>query len=421
MTIKLGPMELLATEPLDGIEDYVNGLQPDGGEWTNWSRLSGHDHSGGLLGAPVTAVIPPGSITAGQLDPSVLAPYALTDGSKPFTGPVTMQADAIIRDALHFGEQGTALAPDATLSRTGAGALRVDTHLGVGVNPSAWEASWRTVGVGAMGSLAGHTSYQATALTHNARLATDGHWTYLTNNQAQQITMTDGGIKFATAPAGTGWVTAFDTPKAVIAPTGTLTLSPDGGASALVANVAGGGQLFVADGILSGGAARLYASHHLELQPAGGMVLPGAANSYALGAAGTPWSVVYATNGTIQPSSAAVKQAIAPLDPGEAMAAVRTTEPVTFTYTAPPPPPASQQRYRRPPPVRFDWKRERDAQIARPLMAAARQQAGFVAEQAAPLFLTGEGQANASNTAGVLLAALKDVDTRLTALEEGTA
>ena len=105
--ITVGTMQLHQPEAPDPMEPFFVG-----GEYhTDMSRIASHDHSGGLLGAPVAVTIPDGSITAADLDPSVLAPYALTDGSKPFTGQVTMQADAVIRDALLFGQQGSGPPP----------------------------------------------------------------------------------------------------------------------------------------------------------------------------------------------------------------------------------------------------------------------------------------------------------------------
>ena len=79
--------------------------------------------------------IPDGSITTAKLDPAVLLPYALVDGSKPFTGAVTMNADQLIRDTLRFGAKPAGVA-DATLARTAAGALRVDTQPGRRPKPS---------------------------------------------------------------------------------------------------------------------------------------------------------------------------------------------------------------------------------------------------------------------------------------------
>jgi hypothetical protein len=159
--LKTGPMQLNQPQPADAMEPYFTGTQPDGGLWTDMSRLSAHDHSGGLLGTPVAVDIPDGSITAADLHPSTLAPYALTDGSKPFTGQVTMQADAIVRDTLYFGPQGSADAPDALLERAAPNTLRAAGSLitplfavdgAAGTNRS---VAWRTAGVERWTALAG--------------------------------------------------------------------------------------------------------------------------------------------------------------------------------------------------------------------------------------------------------------------------
>ena len=403
--ITVGTMQLHQPQAPDAMEPFFVG-----GEYhTDIARLASHDHSGGLLGAPVAVTIPDGSITAADLDPSVLAPYALTDGSKPFSGTVTMQADAVVRDRLSFGEQGTALAPDAWWERAGVNALRTDSTLGVGVAPAGWQVDWRAVQVGSRGSLAGHASYQATTLTHNAFLASDGHWTYLTNAQAQQIVLTDGGIKLATAPATTGWVTGFDAPKAVLAPAGTLTLTPDSGQAAL--SVTGGV-------VNAAGALSLSAATAVELHGGGGVVQPATDNGNSLGASGRRWTAVYAVAGAINTSLAEAKQDITPLAPEDALAAVRATDPVLFDYK---PPERGPEWYELP-----DDPEQAEAILlqrltAAPLEAGARHQAGFVLSSSDfhtdPLFETGEGQSNAANSVGILIAAVQAIDARLTALE----
>jgi hypothetical protein len=156
------------------------------------------------------------------------------------------------------------------------------------------------------------------------------------------------------------------------------------------------------------------------VEPAGNAFLPSRDNGVGCGAATNRWTAVYAVNGTIQTSSREAKQDITPLDPAAALAAVLATDPVTFTYTAPP---ATAEQYALP-----DDPDEAEAVLyqrltAGPLAAAARTQAGFVLEdesgryQTAPLFSTGTGQSNPANTAGVLLAALHELDRRLSALE----
>jgi len=126
MTVPLGTMQVPAPQDGDSVRRYETGTLPDGGLWTALTRLSNHDHTGGLNGSILTAaVIPDGSITTAKLDPSVLAPYSLTDGSKPFTGQVTMQADAIVRDTLYFGQQGSTGTADASIAWTSAQNLMI--------------------------------------------------------------------------------------------------------------------------------------------------------------------------------------------------------------------------------------------------------------------------------------------------------
>ena len=51
--ITVGTMRLPQPEPLDDLEAFLRGLEPDGGYWATMRRLADHDHSGGLMGAPV--------------------------------------------------------------------------------------------------------------------------------------------------------------------------------------------------------------------------------------------------------------------------------------------------------------------------------------------------------------------------------
>jgi endosialidase-like protein len=300
---------------------------------------------------------------------------------------------------------------DATLARTGAGALRVDTHLGVGSNPAAWVAGVGAVEAGGAGGGAWYGYPGFTALGVNTFY--DGAFKARAAGPAS-LAILDGGLRLDTAPSVAAGAAQTFTTRMALAQTGTLTLTPNAGVAGLVANVAGGGQLMVADGILAGGDARLYSTHHLEVQPAGGAVLPAASNSYSLGLAGTPWSTVYAQNGTIQPSSASVKEDITPLDPALALEAVRATPAVTFTYTAPEKPP---EYYDLPDDPEQAQQVLEQRLTAAPLEAAARQQAGFIAEEAHSLFLVGEGQTSPGNSIGILLAALQELDRRLTAIE----
>jgi len=240
MTVLLGTMSLPAPEDADLVRTYLNGTHGSGGLWEALTRSSNHDHTGGANGKPISiSSIPDGSITTGKLDPSVLLPYALVDGSKPFTGQVTMQADAIVRDALYFGQQGSAVAPDATLTRTGAGALRVDTHLGVGVNPAAWGAADRVIQVGQTGVVRGQAAGQNVYVQDNSY--SDG-----TNNRAivagfsSLLNLTGGGVTAYTAPSVAAGATQTFTQRLSLGNTGTLTLTPDGGQPSLVIGTASG-------------------------------------------------------------------------------------------------------------------------------------------------------------------------------------
>lgn len=405
--ILVGPMQLHQPQPLDPMEPFFTGTQTDGGYWLDASRLSAHNHSGGLNGNAVAAVIPPGSITAGQLDPAVLAPYALTDGSKPFSGQVTMQADAVIRDELLFGEQGTALAPDVHLRRTGVGALRLDTTLGVGVAPAAWYPAFLVVQVGASGALLGDGSdyvalsrnnYQDAAGTNRALRTATGGKLYFDAN----------GVVVQTAPSVAAGAAQTFTTRASIAPTGTLTLAPDAGAAAVVGP---GGDHF-----------RINAGAGLGIlfTAGAGIVGPATDNAVNSGGASNRWASVYAVAGTINTSAAEAKTDITPLDPADALAAVLATDPVTFTYTAPAP---TAEQYELPDDPEQAEQVLHQRLVDGPLMEAARSQAGFVLDDPTgtyhtdPLLEIGPGQSAAAHTAGVLLGAVHELARRLEVLE----
>jgi hypothetical protein len=360
---------------------------------------------------------------ARPLDPSVLAPYALVDGSKPFTGQVTMQADAIIRDALYFGQQGTALAPDVTLTRTGAGALRVDTHLGVGVNPATWDAGLVALQVGAGASLSGTATTATLRFASNNRVSGGVNVGALTGG-ASVLIMDGPNTTLYNAASVAAGATQTMTQRLAVGGTGTLTLSPDASTPALSAagpilpsadftQTLGSptlrwGQAYLYQ-ISSGPGANLFLS-----APNGMSVIPGvdAQNNFGIGS--NRWAAVYAVAGTIQTSSQEFKEGITPLSPERAMQAVRDTEAVTFDYVAPT---RGPEWYDLP-----DDPEQAEALLqqrltAAPLEAAARHQSGFVAEQCDELFLVGEGQTSPGNSVGVLIAALQHIDSRLAALE----
>jgi hypothetical protein len=430
--ITVGPMALNQPQAADPMEPFFLGTQSGGGYWTDISRLSSHDHSGGLMGAAVAVSIPDGSITAADLDPSVLAPYALVDGSKPFTGQVTMQADAVVRDAVLFGQQGTALAPDVTLSRTGAGALRVDTHLGVGVNPqsgwaaiaravqvgdrgavwsgvgwnntvlsdntyndgtnhraivadaaskfaaaagnlyfdtapsvaagaiqtfsnrmmldqagnlgvgvnpAAWSSSWRATQIGGATALWGHTTVPASFWTNNTY--DDGSTRALVGSVPSLrlwLHDNDGSLRIQTAPSVAAGATQIFTTRAQIAPTGTLTLTPDAGQPALAAASA---WLYMPT---TNPELRAVGGKRLHLSAEGVVVGPPTDNAQNLGFSDAKWATVWSNTGTIQTSSQEFKEGITPLDPAACYQAAKDVRWYAYAYrppayTAPEPPP----------------------------------------------------------------------------------
>lgn len=278
---------------------------------------------------------------------------------------LTLAADA--SDRLAWSGTTLQLAGDtaATLQRTGAGALRADTHLGVGVAPAAWGSNWRALQAGLGASFFGHTGFPQALIANN---------TYYDASDVARAVVTGAGARLYLDQTGAT----------------TLATAPSVGP----------------------GAAQTFTTRMTVAQ--NGDTTPGADNAQAFGATGARWTALYAVSGTINTSSREAKEDVAPLDPAAAMAAVRNTAPVTFTYTAPA---RDADWYALP----DDPEQARDVLYQRltaaPLEAAARHQAGFVAEDADPLLLVGTGQTAAAHTAGVLLAALHDLDRRLRALE----
>ena len=190
-----------------------------------------------------------------------------------------------------------------------------------------------------------------------------------------------------------------------------------------LARAAAGSLTWANTGILdtSGGNPRVHSpATDLVLNGAAGAVIPNADNVNVLGRPTPRWVAVYAVNGTIQTSLAEAKEGVTPLDPAAALEAVRNTTPVTFDYKAPV---RGPEWYDLP-----DDPEQAHAVLlqrmkAAPLEEGARHQRGFVLQDETgrfpcdPMFETGHGQSNPANTAGILLAAIKQLDARLSALE----
>lgn len=386
MTVEVGVMQLPVTEDPDPVREYLNGTHASGGLWTALTRASNHDHSGGLNGVQLGATsIPDGSITSAKLDPSVLLPYALVDGSKPFTGQVTMEADAIVRDTVYFGQQGSALPADATLARTGPGALRADSHLGVGVNPAAWQTGIGAIDIGGIGGGSWYAYPGFTALTVNAYY--DNGFKAAANAPGRVLLLDGaGGLRFETAPAVAVGATQTYTTRLSVAPTGTLTLTPDAGVDALAAN---GPVLAAAAAVLTGfrtsssgnaleflfgnpatkvvgrlnglgtltltpdagqaaltspGETRIASGSTIFLQPASGHIWPHTDSTYYLGYSSNRFFQIWASSGIVSSSSRTVKEGITPLDPAACYQAAKDVRWYEFAYlppayTEPEPPP----------------------------------------------------------------------------------
>lgn len=403
MTVLVGVMQLPVPQDADQVRAYLNGTIADGGLWTGLSRASDHDHTGGLNGKPISvASIPDGSITTGKLDPSVLLPYALVDGSKPFTGQVALNGDAIVRNTLYFGAK-PAGAADVTVARTGAGALRLDAHLGVGVNVPLSPAPnpvYASVHVGATGSIRGYTGADADViyLASNTYLS-GANEVAMRNAPAVRVGAEGGEFIVRTYAAVAAGATQTPVVRARIGTTGTLTL-----VSANPALVAGGDIVSDSDlarniGSVSNRFANVYSTNvsagtgaNLFLNGPAGYVLPINDNGIASGHPTFRWVAVYAVNGTIQTSSAELKQDITPLDPAACYEAAKTVRWYDFryqppAYTEPEPPPDIAYDASDSNEVRAEKKAQRDTLIdesraahARMLVETAptRHQRGFV-------------------------------------------
>lgn len=395
MTVALGVMQVPAPTVGDNLHVYATGVLRDGGLWTALRRLADHDHSGGLMGPPVAGApptIPPEYVTDAELA-AALGPYA-TDADLAGYAPAGHHHDA------------------AYVNTTGDDAMAGNLGVGGGV-PGAWHPDYRAVQLGASGALWAHASAGADLhLSSNTRYAPAGR-TALTAAAGWEVVLhPTAGFTVGTAPAvGAGAGQTFTT-RASIAATGTLTVSPDAGQPAVDAGSAAlnAGSLY-APGTLALGSS---AGGNIQFAPSGTVVHPAVDNAYSLGYSSVRWTVVFATTGAINTSSREFKAAITPLDPARAMAAVRNTEAVTFDYVAPT---RGPDWYDLPDDPEQAQAVLQQRLTAAPREAAARHQAGFIAEDCDPLLLVGEGQTAASHTAGVLLAALKDVDARLSALE----
>jgi hypothetical protein len=145
-------------------------------------------------------------------------------------------------------------------------------------------------------------------------------------------------------------------------------------------------------------------------------VAPATHNATHLGWGDRGWALVHSVSGLVQDSAVEAKTNIVPLEPEAGLDAIRNTQPVRFAYK----PPMTG-------PIKRDVTRPMDMKLMRDRMAnyskniAFSTQHGFVLGSPEfpcdPLFETGKGQMNPANSVGVLIAALRYMDTYSKSLE----
>ena len=301
-------------------------------------------------------------------------------------------------------------------------------NLGVGVAPPAWAASQRALNMGQSVALWGGAANVGGALGDNTYY--DGtNFRAVVAGAASYALVANGAVHVVTAPSVAAGAAQTFTTRLQVAQNGTVTLTPEAGQAALATpGTAGNWSL----GHASGGAPAnnfgltappgWVAWRVDSVAPAttfGTTVLPGADNALSCGVVpGGRWTYVASVAGALNTSLAEAKQAITPLSPEDALAAVRATDPVLFDYK---PPERGPEWYELPDDPEQAAQVLEQRMRAAPLEEGARHQAGVVLNHGTyrtdPLFVTGDGQTNASNSFGVLLAALKNLDQRLSALE----
>lgn len=159
--------------------------------------------------------------------------------------------------------------------------------------------------------------------------------------------------------------------------TGDLFLAGFDGSNNILVSSTGSGAIIFRGNSITGQVARMTTA----------AFYPGADNTQTLGDAGLRWTTVYATTGTINTSSRAAKRDIAPLDPARALALVRATAIHTFRY-----------------------------RVADPALAGMTR-VGFVAEDTDRLLSLDGKSADPQGTASLALAAIQELDRRLSAME----
>lgn len=425
MTVTTPKLGLPKVQGPDNSRDYLKGAISGGGLWRALEILDNAILSTGSITLDNATLNDPTIVgwTNAQHNHSSAATAGSTLGPATTLSTPTLQTPAV-SGAMTFGG-------DATLQRTGAGLLqvggttsaRLDLMAGAtsgaaslvfgkaGANPLRW--GWQVPDDATNSPLTlldwGLTG---TGFAERARWTHEGTLTLSpAAGQSALAMLTGGGATIwylAPLAAGLQVIQSAVGPRAQISPQGTLTLTPDAGQPSVTTSP--GLNLVLAAG----------GSSNVVVDPPGNFFAPNRDNAIGNGVGSLRWTAVYAVAGAINTSSREAKQDITPLDPAAALAAVLNTDPVVFDYK---PPERDATYYELP-----DDPEQAEAVLyqrltSSPLEEAARHQAGFVLQDATgqyqtdPLFETGEGQSNAANSVGVILAAIHALSSRLDALE----
>jgi hypothetical protein len=206
--------------------------------------LSAHDHSNGK-GVPVSVIRSglaanrPAASAAGQVYFGTDSGTMAVDNGTAWVEFITTQGqvnltDPIIRDTLQFGAKPNG-AVDTTIRRTAAGALRMDTHLGVGAAlPSNVSPNYPRVQAGIGAFLSGHPTLPQASLSSNSYVATGDVNRSITNAPGISLSLgQDGWVRLYNAPAVAPGTDQVMTPRLYLGPLGEFQLNPVAGETAL--------------------------------------------------------------------------------------------------------------------------------------------------------------------------------------------
>lgn len=247
-------------------------------------------------------------------DPVVLTPYALTDGTRPFTGPVSFQSTVEVVGAAAFDSGVT-----------------IDTILGVGIAPPPWVSDLGVVQAG-IGALYGGKASNLAGIRVNS--SHDGVSNYaLITGPAVDMSLASGLFRVFTAPQVNAGQNQDFTERFSVSTLGGVTITQDATVPALTWG--GGGQL-----TLNGANPMLRTTNagtNLELDPTGGYIHPPVDGFHNVGAPAKKFSTMYAANGMVQTSDPAMKQGAFPVKPDDALADALAVTILEYDLPAPTP------------------------------------------------------------------------------------